>query len=101
MCESPVSQRQGEEGGRQEGVAAVIHGHDPTILVSHEVDELQVQYTKAQAVVGDLVAEANTPLPARDGENLSQEASSGQQPSARGTRRGETRDKTYPVHMVL
>ena len=77
MRESPVSQRQGEEGGWQEGIAAIIHGHDPTILVLHEIDGLQVRYAKTQTVVSDLVAEANTPLPARDRENLYQELSLG------------------------
>ena len=102
VCECPVSQRQGEEGGRQEGVATVIHGYDPTILVSHKVDELQVRYAKAQAVVVDLVAEVNTPLPACDGENLWQGLSSGQRPRCeRDKARREKREDLPRSHGPL
>ena len=70
MCEVSVFQRQAEEGGRQEGVPAVIHGHDPAIPILHEVDPLQVGDAEPQAVTGELVAEVNAlPLPC-DGEDL-------------------------------
>ena len=40
VCKNPVSQHQGKGG--QEGVATIIHSHNLTILVFHEVDKLQV-----------------------------------------------------------
>lgn len=52
--EGPDPERHAEEGGRQEGVAAAVHGDDPgpAVLASvlHEVDELQVGDAEAQAV---------------------------------------------------
>ena len=50
-----------DEGGRQEGVAAKIHGHHPILPILHEVDKRQVRYAEAQAGTGELRLEANTP----------------------------------------
>jgi len=63
-------QREGEEGGRQEGVAAKIHGHDPISPILHEVDRFQVGYAEEQAMSGELIGEVNTPRPPRLRENL-------------------------------
>lgn len=70
MCEISLFQREGEEGWRQEGVAAKIHGHDPVIPILHKVDTFQVRYAEAQPAISELVMKANTPFPSRDGENL-------------------------------
>jgi len=58
-----VVQREEEEGGGQEGVAAKIDSHDPILLILHEVDKRQVRYAKAQAGTGELKLEVNTPAP--------------------------------------
>ncbi len=100
MCKISVCQRQGEEGRRQEGVAAKIHGHNPTLPILHEVDNLQVGYAEEQAEIGDLAGEVNTPRPPRLGQDLYQELSSGKQPR---DERDKTRQKeiTHPVYMTL
>ena len=72
MCEVYVFQfqRQGKEGGWQEGVATKIHGHDPTIPILHEIAKVQVRDAETQAVFSELGAEVNAATPPCDGEDL-------------------------------
>ena len=52
ICRVSPSQREREEGGRQEGVTAKVEGHDPIPLDLHEVRAIHVRWAKAQAVTG-------------------------------------------------
>ena len=58
-------QREGE--GVRQGVAAKVHGHDPTVPVLHEVGKIQIRYAQAQAFTGgELRLEVNALAPPRD-----------------------------------
>jgi hypothetical protein len=57
----PSVDREDEKGVRQEGVAAKVHGRDPTRPIFHEVGKHQVRYAEAQAV--NVLAKFNAPLP--------------------------------------
>ena len=51
---------------RQEGVAAKVHGYDPTLPILHEVGKNQVRYAEAQTLTFELSLEVNAPAPLRD-----------------------------------
>ena len=57
-------QREGE-GVRQEGVAAKVYGHDPTITILHEVGKNQVRYAEGEALTFELRLEVNALAPLR------------------------------------
>jgi hypothetical protein len=50
----------------QEGVAAKVHSHDPTLPILHEVMKNKVRYAEAQALTFELRLEVNAPAPLRD-----------------------------------
>ena len=63
-------QRELEEGARQEGVAAKVHGHDPVFAVLHEVDGYDVRWAEGQPVIGLVGGEIDVPWPLRLNEDL-------------------------------
>lgn len=89
MGQISVFQRKGKEGGRQEGVAVKVHGYHPTIAIPHKVDEFQVRWAEAQAIISHLVAKVDTVSPPRVGENLYKESSVRELPRCETDRRSK------------